>query len=363
MDEAFIDDFEVVRERFERLLYIPSENRTEENLLELMRLTSKFKIFEMFKMTNLHKEICRQIFIKTYSRGHTIFKQGDDGDGYYFVLRGCVDLFVYDVDEINGRTKLKFLTSVLPGNGFGELALIYDCPRTATAIPSSQSDIVVFKKKVYRSFVKDLHERRLMDMINFYMSIPIFKNEPISNIIRIGLKSNLVSINAYEPFIRHGSYMTDYYFLKEGNVKAFKQIKVSKYLLENAHKMSEQSFVYELKQIQHKQNKEATTSQNELFAVYDEVIDVMEFEKYEMIGEYYASRMFKTDVNFLSLLPCDLVHIKCDDLKKINPKLNDAILKYSIPVFEPDRIFSKLYKNLSWNNNKKVLLKQALSKN
>ena len=39
-------DFELIRERFEKLLKIDSAQRNEDNLFELMRLTSQFKIFE-----------------------------------------------------------------------------------------------------------------------------------------------------------------------------------------------------------------------------------------------------------------------------------------------------------------------------
>ncbi len=88
MVENVIDDFDKIRERFERLLRIPENERSADNLFELMRLTAKFKIFESFKMSEMHKEICRKIYLKSYERGQIIFKQGDDGDAYFFVLRG-----------------------------------------------------------------------------------------------------------------------------------------------------------------------------------------------------------------------------------------------------------------------------------
>ena len=87
-----ITDFDLARQRFVRLLNIDPKERQEDELFELMRLTSGFKVFESFKMTQTHKEICRQIYMKTFERGEIIFKQGDEGDAYYFILRGSVML-------------------------------------------------------------------------------------------------------------------------------------------------------------------------------------------------------------------------------------------------------------------------------
>ena len=145
-----LTDFDLARQRFVRLLCINPEDRKDDELFELMRLTSNFKVSESFKMTKTHKEICRQIFMKTLERGEIIFKQGDEGDAYYFILRGSVDLYMYDVDAQSGKIKLKYLATMLAGNGFGELALLYDCPRTATAIPNTKTDLVViYMKKNY----------------------------------------------------------------------------------------------------------------------------------------------------------------------------------------------------------------------
>ena len=167
MEEA-LTDFDLSRQRFIRLLNIDPKDRKDDELFELMRLTSNFKVFESFKMTNTHKEICRQIYMKTLERGEIIFKQGDEGDAYYFILRGSVDLYMYDVDAQSGKIKLKYLATMLAGNGFGELALLYDCPRTATAIPNTKTDLVVIKKRFYKRLVKDLHEKELLSLIKFY---------------------------------------------------------------------------------------------------------------------------------------------------------------------------------------------------
>jgi predicted MFS family arabinose efflux permease len=54
--------------------------------------------------------------------GAAVFKQGDEGDDFYVIERGQADVIR------DGRR----ITALEPGAGFGEIALIQDCPRTAS---------------------------------------------------------------------------------------------------------------------------------------------------------------------------------------------------------------------------------------
>jgi len=65
---------------------------------------------------------------RTYKQGEFVIKQGDDGDV----------LFVVDSGELNctkrfGKdTKETFLKKYVPGESFGELAMLYNVPRAAS---------------------------------------------------------------------------------------------------------------------------------------------------------------------------------------------------------------------------------------
>ena len=351
------DEFELARDRYERLLNIKPEERSEENLFELMKLTQNLKIFETFKLSNIHKEICKHITKKTYERGEIIFKQGDEGDAYYFILRGTVDLYMYDVDQIDGKTKLKLLTSFLSGNGFGELALLYDCPRTGTAIPNIKTDLLIFKKKLYNSLVKDLHEKELFDLVRFYYSIPIFKQEPISNILKYCLRTNKEKLNSYDPFLKVGDYLLDYIFIEVGIVKAYVKVRFDKRIINNLDKYNEEKFSKVMQDLQNcKKDKK-----NAEF-IYDEILEIMEFSEKQMMCEFYAIKTRKLDIFILPILPAQVITIKVDDFKKINPYLNDIIEKFAIPILDWDRIFKKFYKNINWKNYKNKLLVDAFTK-
>ena len=360
-----ITDFDMARQRFDRLLKIEPKNRSDDDLFELMRLTSGFKVFESFKMSKAHKEICRNMYAKTLERGEIIFKQGDEGDAYYFILRGSVDIYMYDVDSETGKIKLKFLATMLAGSGFGELALLYDCPRTATAIPNTKTDLVVIKKRFYKRLVKDLHEKELLSLIKFYYSITIFKKEPISNILKYCLRTQRKTLNSYEPFIQYGERLNEYSIIQAGMIKALIKIKMNNYLLKNCNLMSENDFVKYLKKLQTKplnMTGEERPKKDDEESIYEEVLDIMQFGEKDMFGEYYVAKGQKVDVFFVPVLPTDIISIKAEDLKKVNQQLHNIIVKYARPIFDSDICFRKFYKNLTWDKNKNELLKSVINK-
>jgi len=66
--------------------------------------------------------------------GDIIINQGDDGDNFYLVESGeltCTKLMNPD------DAKETFLKTYVPGESFGELALLYNAPRAATIVCKS----------------------------------------------------------------------------------------------------------------------------------------------------------------------------------------------------------------------------------
>ena len=72
------------------------------------------------------QDIFDAMFKCEYKTGDIIIKQGDDGDNFYVIHKGKVDILVNEVKVV----------TISEGDSFGELALIYGTPRAATAIAS-----------------------------------------------------------------------------------------------------------------------------------------------------------------------------------------------------------------------------------
>ena len=75
--------------------------------------------------------------LRAVPSGRHIFQEGDPGDGLYIIAEGTVQISC--LVEPNQR---KILSSLEPGDFFGEMAVLDDQPRSATA--TAETDVQVY---------------------------------------------------------------------------------------------------------------------------------------------------------------------------------------------------------------------------
>lgn len=78
----------------------------------------------------------------TYSKGQVIFQQGDPGDAFYAVLEGKVEIKMTGPSE-----KEQTIATILVGSVFGEMALLTDESRSATALATEDSLLLRLAKE------------------------------------------------------------------------------------------------------------------------------------------------------------------------------------------------------------------------
>jgi hypothetical protein len=83
--------------------------------------------------------LARQAVPCAYPAGTTIFSQGDPGDSYHALTRGAVSVYHHG----------KYLRTIRPGGGFGELALLHDVPRTATIVADEDSETLAIERVAF----------------------------------------------------------------------------------------------------------------------------------------------------------------------------------------------------------------------
>lgn len=97
------------------------------------------------------------------SAGDNIIIQGEDGDNFYVINNGDVDVFV------NGQK----VTSISEGGSFGELALIYNQPRAATVVAHTDVSLWAIDRDTYRRILmgSTMKKRKMYD--EFLEKVPI----------------------------------------------------------------------------------------------------------------------------------------------------------------------------------------------
>ena len=112
----------------------------ERNVLETTRghlLDESIRPVAIFKgLTDLQiGEVLAVCHERTVADGETIFEQDSEGQALYLVLSGQV--------QISLRGREKPLTTVIPGQAFGELSLLHQRPRSATAVAGGETNLLV----------------------------------------------------------------------------------------------------------------------------------------------------------------------------------------------------------------------------
>ncbi len=181
-------------------------------------------MFENFSLTEEHLKICRSMILVHFNPNEVIVRQGDPGDSFFYILSGLVKIVVskkYDIleSEQSKVTVDKTIGDLKPGQGFGELSLIYGTPRSATIISVTNSTLFKLDKLSFDKYVKDVYENQLQDQIDFIKICPIFHNIPKDILIKIAIRSEIKKFNYNQIILNKDVKPEHLYIIRIGTVK------------------------------------------------------------------------------------------------------------------------------------------------
>jgi len=93
------------------------------------------------------KHLASRCEVADYMQGATIVKEGTDGDAFYVVLKGQA------VVTMGGR----FVARLVPGDHFGEIALLRDVPRTATVLAATDVELFALDRVPFLEAISGQH--------------------------------------------------------------------------------------------------------------------------------------------------------------------------------------------------------------
>jgi CRP-like cAMP-binding protein len=93
---------------------------------------------------NILESLASRLRRRRFRRGEVIFHQGDPGDSLLIVASGSVKILLPSAEGDEA-----IIATLRPGDFFGELALLDDAPRSATATALDQSDTLVLPRQVF----------------------------------------------------------------------------------------------------------------------------------------------------------------------------------------------------------------------
>lgn len=162
---------------------------------------------------NEKADIFDAMFPHVCAAGDTIIKQGDEGDNFYVIDQGEVDIFVNET----------YVGSIGDGGSFGELALIYGTPRAATIKAKTEAKLWGIDRTSYRRILMGSTIRKRKTYEEFLSKVPILAS--------LDEWERLTVADALEPcqfdegldVIRQGDPGEDFFIIVEGSAVVTKK--------------------------------------------------------------------------------------------------------------------------------------------
>ncbi len=86
--------------------------------------------------------------VRFFDQGAVIFRENDDGNEMFIIIQGLVE-----IRKSTGPTSSKILTTLQKGDMFGEMAIIEKQPRSATAVATQPTRVLVLNEKLYDNMI------------------------------------------------------------------------------------------------------------------------------------------------------------------------------------------------------------------
>jgi|SaaInl47_10m_RNA_FD_contig_71_387108_length_1544_multi_9_in_0_out_0_1 cAMP-dependent protein kinase regulator len=178
------------------------------------RLTTVVESMLLFKNIDAEQfnQVIDAMFEKVVEPGENIIKEGDDGDYFYVIESGQYDV----LKEIDGEQKKVFQYDN-KGN-FGELALMYNAPRSATVTSVTPGNLWALDRETFRRIVVKSQAKKRRQYEQFLAKVELLSTLNEEEISKVADAIEPKKYNDGELVISQGDAPDYFYIVCEGKV-------------------------------------------------------------------------------------------------------------------------------------------------
>ncbi|KAG8551937.1 hypothetical protein GDO81_004344 [Engystomops pustulosus] len=148
------------------------------------------------------------MYERVYSQSQLVIQEGAAGNHLYVLAEGLLDVIQ------NSR----LLGQMHPGTAFGELAILYNCKRTATVKAVTDSKIWVLDRQVFQNIMMSSAQAQHQEYFSFLRSVSLLKDLPEEKLSKI---IDCLEVDFYDKgdyIIREGEEGNTFFIIAKGKV-------------------------------------------------------------------------------------------------------------------------------------------------
>jgi len=153
---------------------------------------------------------------KHYQANVEIIREGTDGNHMYVLEQGNVT-----VTKGAGKDKT-FVCDLGPGQLFGELAILYNCRRTATVTTKGQVTVWVLERQVFQAVVKSAGQAKDEERFNLLSKVKELKQFPEAKLRKIADCLEEESFENGHCIFKQGAVGDLFFIIRSGEVRVTK---------------------------------------------------------------------------------------------------------------------------------------------
>ncbi|XP_075139902.1 cGMP-dependent protein kinase 2 isoform X2 [Leptodactylus fuscus] len=155
------------------------------------------------------RDITECMYERRYAQAEYIIKQGEPGSHIFVLAEGKTEVFQQN----------KLLSSIPVWTTFGELAILYNCTRTASVKAITNVRTWALDREVFQNIMRKTAQTRHEEYQNFLRSVFLLKELPEDKLMKI---ADCLELECYEKgdyIIRQGEEGSTFFIIAKGKVK------------------------------------------------------------------------------------------------------------------------------------------------
>uniref|UniRef100_A0A6Q2ZJ76 cGMP-dependent protein kinase n=1 Tax=Esox lucius TaxID=8010 RepID=A0A6Q2ZJ76_ESOLU len=152
------------------------------------------------------REMVECMYERTYTEGQVVIQEGEPGNYLYVLADGLLEVIQ------NG----KLLGEMRPRTAFGELAILYNCKRTATVKAVSKVHIWALDRQTFQSIMMKSTQATQEEYFSFLRSVSLLRDLPEEKLAKIVDCLEIDYFDKGEYIIREGEEGNTFFIIAKG---------------------------------------------------------------------------------------------------------------------------------------------------